>query len=145
MLNNHLIKISQWVNGQDRWTKIWLNDENEHRYAMVTGNWRHTNDSYNSKEIQFCSWSPDWLWWRWTGGAWGGNFEIGADTNRGSHVKGQERDFRVYIFLTGARRTVMDEFEVVGPLRWGSGTLYHPSTLNDFEKGDVRWEVEPYF
>jgi hypothetical protein len=142
---DHRIMISQLVNGEDHWTTVRLMDKSESADGRsVTGQWRHTDQSYNDKEIKFTSDHPEYLYWEFSQpNAHGGVLKIGSKMGRASHKEGEDTIFQVLITLYNVKRQAGGRFAVGGVLDEGAGKLTY-NVDPHFEKGDITWTVVRY-
>ena len=136
------IKISQQVEEEEHWAIIVLNNKTKSSDGkLVTGSWRHTNQSYTGQQVKFTSVHPDHLYWEWRGDARGGVVSIGSKMGRASHKAGETEIFDVYITLNYAKLLAGARIAVNGPLDFGAGRLTNNAKPH-FEKGEITWTVE---
>jgi hypothetical protein len=136
------IKINQDVEGEKHWSIIVLNNKTKSSDGkLVTGSWRHTNQSYKGEQVKFTDDHPDHLYWEWRGDARGGVVSIGSKMGRASHKAGETEIFDVYIILNYAKVLAGGRIAITGGFDFGAGRL-NQNRNPHFTKGEITWNVE---
>jgi len=124
--------------------KLFDNNDPTSNPSTLGGKWKH-GVSYigDAGTVVLTSWSNEHLAWSWDKSKYGGLFDIGIDSERGSHKEGEERDFQSLVTLQKAKRLANGKFQVASDDGKGEGWLVN-NVNPHFTKGVVEWTVTRY-